>query len=208
MHVDFVTRKTKMLFSKDKNIGFEQLQDSVISTPINDPGTFLIQASKTSSPKFSVYKANANTRKLPSRRVEGSQSNIVSWNADVLGNVRFGRGFTADQKTAVLKLKDADDVWHDYSYLLNGREAEVLALPTLNLDLVYLQMFAALGPGRSNIKIADLETDGGEEGAQIYRSVYEFNVRTGKEKKLFGRSDSEVANIVLDEQGRSITAVE
>ena len=208
MHVDVSTRKTKMLFSKDKNVGFEQLQDWVISTLRNDPGNFLIQASKAQPPRFGVYKASAKSRKLPVGRVEASQPGIKNWVADALGNVRAGYGFTADQKKGVLKLKDASGAWQDHSDLLNDRDAEVLALPTSNMDLVYLQMFAVRGSDTSNPPVAASEIGDGNADAQIYRSVYEFNVRTGDEKKLFGRSDSEVSNIILDEQGRSIAAVE
>lgn len=191
MHVDVVTRKTKLLFAKEKSKGFHYRQDSVISTLDNQSGNFLIQASKQVPPRMSVYKVNANSRKLPASRVQGSEKGVLHWQADRLGNVRAGYGFTADQTTPVLKLKNSAGDWVDFSHLSKDREAQVLGLPTTNMDLVYLQMFAS---------------DAGER-QQAYRSVYEFDVRTGQEKKIFGRSDSEVSSLILDEQGRNILAV-
>ena len=207
VHVDISTRKVKVLFNKDKNPGFEQVQDRVIGGLINEPGNFLIQASKTFPPRVDVYKVNAKSRKLPIRRVEGNQRNIYEWGADVLGNVRAGWGFTGDQKAPVLKLKDSGGKWYDYSHMLSDRDAEVLALPTFDMDVVYLQMFADQGSDLLFAPAANLEADGGEVGPQIYRSVYRFNVRTGEEKKIYGRSDSEVANIVLDPLGKTIAAI-
>ncbi len=197
-----------MLFSKDKNLGFEQLQDSVVSTSANKPGHFLIQASKTRVARVSVFEANANSRKLPSSRVQGSLAGVVGWHADALGNVRAGYGFTSDQEKGVLRLKDASGKWHDYSHLYRDRDAQVLALPTINMDLAYVQMFPPQRSSASAILVVDVEVDDTRNEAALYRSVFELNVRTGVERELFGREDSEVKDLVLDEKGRQMVAVE
>lgn len=191
IYVDILTRDVRLLFDKDKNEGFDQIQDSLIGTIENEPGRFLLEARKDFSQNTAVYKVNGDSRNLPSRRVQNSQRDVLGWSADRLGNVRAGYGFTKKQNKGVLRLKSSKGKWIDYSHLLESRDAEILAVPTHNLDSVYIQMFPY----------------GESDNTQANRSVYELNVATGLEKRMFGRDDTEVSNLVLNPEGNKILAI-
>ena len=137
-------RKVRALFRRAKGRGFLQLQDRFLGRIPDRKGAFLIEGTKGGSAKSpSVYAVKGSPSKLPSRPVQKARKDVVGWRADRLGNVRVGYGFTADQESGVLKLKDAQGTWHDTSELLD-RAAEVLAIPTRDLN-AYLILMLQIG---------------------------------------------------------------
>ena len=117
-----------------------QIQDQFLGRILDNPGSFLIEGTKGNNPKLpSVYAVSGTPSKLPTRAIQTSLKDVVSWEADRLSNVRVGHGYTPDQKRGVLKLKDAKGNWHDVSGLLD-REASVLALPPRNLNRYLILM--------------------------------------------------------------------
>jgi dipeptidyl aminopeptidase/acylaminoacyl peptidase len=125
--------------------------------------------------------------------VQKARKDVVGWRADRLGNVRVGYGFTADQESGVLKLKDAQGTWHDTSELLD-RAAEVLAIPTRDLNTYLILM------------LPNSQDSGGENNRGL-RHVYEYDVSTGLEKLVYPANHSEVANISMDLRGEDVALV-
>ena len=121
------------------------------------------------------------------------RKDVVGWRADRLGNVRVGYGFTADQESGVLKLKDAQGTWHDTSELLD-RAAEVLAIPTRDLNAYLILM------------LPNSQDSGGENNRGL-RHLYEYDVSTGLEKLVYPANHSEVANISMDLRGEDVALV-
>jgi dipeptidyl aminopeptidase/acylaminoacyl peptidase len=195
MLLDMRTRKVRTLFRREKGFGFLQLQDKFLGRIVDNPGSFLIEGTKGNNPKLpSVYAVSGTPSKLPTRAVQNSLKDVVSWEADHLSNVRVGHGFTSDQKQGVLKLKDAQGNWHDVSGLLD-REASVLALPTRNLNR-YLILMSPLS-GLDQV----VDEDAG------LRHVYEYDVSNGSETLVYAANHSEVASIVLNWDGREVVMV-
>ena len=106
----------------------------------------------------SVLKSKVGDSKLRRSVAQGRLKDIYGWEADKLGNIRVGWGFTGDQKTGVLKLRDKNNNWHDHSGLL-AREAEVLGTPTDNPSNYYISMFDRKHASSSDNNGDDSETD-------------------------------------------------
>lgn len=136
--VDVPSRELTLLFRKEKGAGFRQIQDRFLGTVPERPGHFLISGHVTDGRKESVYLAKFNASKLPKRPYQRSIDGVHRWRADATGNVRVGRGYTADQKQAVLLLKDGDGEWHDYYDFAEG--FEVVGLPADKPDEMYVQV--------------------------------------------------------------------
>jgi dipeptidyl aminopeptidase/acylaminoacyl peptidase len=195
MFVDTGSRETKTLFKREKGWGFRQIQDDILGGVFGKPGTFLISGNRQSNPKVaSVFAVDGPRSRLPNKAIQRPRKNILSWQADRLGDVRVGYGFTNDQQTAVLNMKDATGVWHDVSALVE-RDAEVLALPTENPNLYFVLMLPAE---------ADPTLDKNSLGM---RHVYEFDVASGSERILFAATHTEVASITLDPKGEFIVLI-
>ena len=187
-------RKVRALFRRAKGRGFLQLQDRFLGRIPDRKGAFLIEGTKGGSAKSpSVYAVKGSPSKLPSRPVQKARKDVVGWRADRLGNVRVGYGFTADQESGVLKLKDAQGTWHDTSELLD-RAAEVLAIPTRDLNAYLILMLPS-------------SQDSGGENIRGLRHVYEYDVSTGLEKLVYPANHSEVANISMDLRGEDVALV-
>ena len=195
MYVDTRSGKTKTLFKREKGAGFMQIQDEILGGVFGEPGTFLISGNRDNNPKVaSVFAVDGPRSRLPNKAIQRPRKNILWWSADRLGDVRVGYGFTSNQQTAVLNLKDAAGVWHDVPTLVE-RDAEVLALPTKNPNLYFVLMLPAEADGKLNKNNFGL------------RHVYEFNVASGSERILFEAAHTEVASVTLDPKGESIVLV-
>lgn len=147
---------------------------------------------KGSNPKIrGVYAVRGAPQRLPNQPVQAPQKDIFSWEMDRQGSVRVGHGFTGDQQSGVLKLKDAQGNWHDVSGLLD-REARVLAKPTKNPNRYYILMLP-----QSQEAIDD----------PGLRHVYEYDVSSGEESVLFAANTSEVATVLMDFKGEEVVMV-
>ena len=191
MLLDMKTRKVRTLFRREEGYGFLQLQDQFLGRILDKPGSFLIEGTKGNNPKLpSVYVVSGAPSKLPSRALQNALQDVVSWEADALSNVRVGHGFTSDQERGVLKLKDAEGEWHDVSGLLE-REAEVLALPTRDLNEYLLLMLPTGSSDDTNL-----------------RHVYSYDVSSGAEQLLYKANHSEVAYVLMDIKGENVVLVQ
>ena len=190
--LDTKTRKARMLFKRQRNAGFAQFQDAILGRAPGQPGTFYLEASKSSNQTFpAVYAVSGTPQRLPARPVQSSQKGVLGWEIDRRGSVRVGHGFTRDQQRGVLKLKDAGGNWHDVSGLLD-REARVLAKPTKNPNRYYILMLPQ----------SQQATD--DRGL---RHVYEYDVASGEETVLFAANTSEVATVLMDPKGEEVVMV-
>ena len=194
MLLDMQTRQARTLFKRDQQGGFRQIQDAILGRVHNKPGAYLIMGAKGNNPKLrGVYEVSGAPQRLPNSSVQAPQKDIFEWTADRLGNVRVGRGFTADQQQGVLKLKDAGGNWHDASALLD-REAKVLAVPTKDTSAYYVLMLPSSG--------ADTKTDN-----LGLRHVYQYDAATGEESVLFEAKSSEVSHLLMNLKGEKIVMV-
>ena len=194
MLLDMQTRQARTLFKRDQQGGFRQIQDAILGRVHNKPGAYLIMGAKGNNPKLrGVYEVSGAPQRLPNSSVQAPQKDIFEWTADRLGNVRVGRGFTADQQQGVLKLKDAGGNWHDASPLLD-REAKVLAAPTKDTSAYYVLMLPSSG--------ADTKTDN-----LGLRHVYQYDAATGEESVLFEANSSEVSHLLMNLKGEKIVMV-
>ena len=194
MLLDMQTRQARTLFKRDQQGGFAQVQDAILGRVHNKPGAYLIMGAKGNNPKLrGVYEVSGAPQRLPNSSVQAPQKDIFEWSADRLGNVRVGRGFTADQQQGVLKLKDAGGNWHDASALLD-REAKVLAAPTKDTSAYYVLMLPSSG--------ADTKTDN-----LGLRHVYQYDAATGEESVLFEANSSEVSHLLMNLKGEKIVMV-
>ena len=205
--VDMRDKTSTLMYKREESRGFWQIQDNVIAKTPNKPGEFLISASK-SGPRPSVHKAKVGDSKIRRAVVQGRLKDIYEWEADKLGNVRIGWGFTSDQKTGVLKLRDKNNNWHDHSRLL-AREAEVLGTPTDNPSHYYISMFDQKAVSKSANIGEDKET--APEIAAIQknplRKVFKFNAETGEEEILYQHEQSEIAQIITDAKDSNVLEV-
>ena len=192
MLLDMKTRKARDLFKRQRNAGFAQVQDAILGRSYDQPGTFYLMGAKGSNPKVrGVYAVRGAPQRLPNQPVQAPQKDIFSWEIDRQGSVRVGHGFTGDQQSGVLKLKDAQGDWHDVSGLLD-REARVLAKPTKNPNRYYILMLP-----QSQEAIDD----------PGLRHVFEYDVSTGEETVLFAANTSEVATVLMDFRGEEVVMV-
>jgi dipeptidyl aminopeptidase/acylaminoacyl peptidase len=191
MRLNMKTRKARTLFQRETGAGFLQMQNRFLGRIPDQEGAFLLEGTKGSNPKnTSVYAVTGAPSKLPGRPVQTTQKDVFNWQADRLGNVRVGHGFTPDQQRGVLKLKDAQGTWHDVSALID-REARVLALPTRDLN-VYLVLMLPKDPA---------------DGSGL-RHVYEYNVSSGAEELAYAANHSEVAAVLMDLKGEDVILVQ
>ena len=191
MRLNMKTRKARTLFQRETGAGFLQMQNRFLGRIPDQEGAFLLEGTKGSNPKnTSVYAVTGAPSKLPGRPVQTTQKDVFNWQADRLGNVRVGHGFTSDQQRGVLKLKDAQGTWHDVSALID-REARVLALPTRDLN-VYLVLMLPKDPA---------------DGSGL-RHVYEYNVSSGAEELAYAANHSEVAAVLMDLKGEDVILVQ
>ena len=205
--VDMRDKTSTLMYKREESRGFWQIQDNVIAKTPNKPGEFLISASK-SGPRPSVHKAKVGDSKIRRAVVQGRLKDIYEWEADKLGNVRIGWGFTSDQKTGVLKLRDKNNNWHDHSRLL-AREAEVLGTPTDNPSHYYISMFDQKAVSKSTNIGEDKETAPVIVANQknLLRKVFKFNAETGEEEILYQHEQSEIAQIITDAKDSDVLEV-
>ncbi|NKB97339.1 MAG: prolyl oligopeptidase family serine peptidase [Pseudomonadales bacterium] len=182
VHADVASRKMRMLFGKDDNRGFFQIQDRVLSFLPDKPDRFLISASRLDPGRPRVYEATFKQSRLPRSAVQKSMDGVKTWWADALGNVRAGIGHTADQQASVFTLKSADGAWQDYSALYDDG-FEVAALPTFDQDLVY----------------AKKPNEGG------FRPLWLFNVATGEwVEEVASSPNSDISSVGLSRDGQKL----
>ena len=190
MQLNMKTRKARTLFQRETGFGFLQLQNRFLGRIPERPGAFLLEGATGENPKnTSVYAVSGTPSKLPVRAVQTTQKDVFNWQADRLGNVRVGHGFTPNQQRGVLKLKDAQGDWHDVSALLD-REALVLALPTRDLNVYLILM---------------LPKDSAD-GTSL-RHVYSYDASTGTEQLVYKANHSEVASVLMDLKGEDVVLV-
>ena len=192
VHVDVEKQKQRLLFKREESQGFFQMQDRVLTKVANKAGHFLIAAGKSDPARPQVFQADIADRRLSSKVVQRHISGVLDWLADSTGIVRVGIGITRDQKQGVLKLRDESGKWRDYSHLLD-RGAEVLAIPSHMPNHYFISMSSL----PSDTEDADTDT-------QSMRQVYAVDVRSGEEQWRYGREDSEVAYLQLDERGEEV----
>ena len=205
--VDMRTKKTTLMFKREDTRAFWQIQDGVIGKLPDKPGEFLLVARKNDE-RPSVLKSKVGDSKLRRSVAQGRLKDIYGWEADKLGNIRVGWGFTGDQKTGVLKLRDKNNNWHDHSGLL-AREAEVLGTPTDNPSNYYISMFDRKHASSSDNSGDDSETDPIIAAIEknLLRKVFKFNAETGDEELLYQHEQSEIAQIITDAKDTNVLEV-
>ncbi len=199
--IDMRTKKSTLMFKREQSRGFWQIQDNVLGPLPDNPGEFLFVAGK-SDPRPSVFKGKVGDSKIRRSSVQGRLKDIYSWEADKLGNVRVGTGFTGDQKKGVLKLKDKNNQWHDHSELLS-REAEVLGTPTANESHYYISMFEP-SPTGDDDKLTDQNS---AKPKDLFRKVFKFDSETGDEELIYQHDQSEIAAIITDTKDANILEI-
>ena len=199
--IDMRTKKSTLMFKREQSRGFWQIQDDVLGSLPDNPGEFLFVAGK-SGPRPSVFKGKVGDSKIRRSTVQGRLKDIYGWEADKLGNIRVGTGFTGDQKKGVLKLKDKNNEWHDHSELL-FREAEVLGTPTENLSHYYISMFDPIPPGDDD----KLTNQDSAKPKTLFRKVFKFDAETGDEELIYQHDQSEIAAIITDKKDAKILEI-
>ncbi|MEM7220596.1 MAG: prolyl oligopeptidase family serine peptidase [Pseudomonadota bacterium] len=183
--IDARERKGWLMFTKQRSPGFIQIQDRFLGTVAGKPDHILIQGNPERADAPAVKLVKLSAMRLPNRHYQRPAARIYSWEADKLGNVRYGFGIRRNDEEAIARLKDADGTWHNHSGLLE-RACEVLELPTHDLNEAWVQC----------------PTDTG------FGDVRAFDVRTGEfGEQIAGHPHSDVSNIKLNARGDAIDVV-
>ena len=176
------TGKNSLLFRRDTDAFNYQLQDRVLSLLPDQPDRFLVELRG----RKGVFGCVVTVKRRGCRsRVRTAERNVESWLADRDGVVRAGMGFQYDQKSGYMTLRDAAGNWHDYSSFADDLGTRLIALPTDDLDTVFVL----------------------SEHEQPLGALYRLNVLTRQMTYVAGHQESAISSVTLRRDGRGIERI-
>lgn len=186
MLVDPAQRKLKLMLRGHKEAAAVGFEHTLLATLPDDPKRVLVDLNPRYTGLAEARLLTLGKSRYIGRLVQAAVPEVSVMQADANGVVRAGWGIRARADRRVLKLRNGKGQWIDYSDRVQDDGFVVQALPTADLDTVYV--------------VSDHEHDLG--------ALYEFSVSQGTFGEMLAQSDaSEIVGVSLSPDGTVLEAV-